>query len=366
MRHPVLITRILLTAAVAVFGSSLTLTAHAGDPPAKKSAWRAPRTQDGQPDLQGNWTNATLTQLEREPQLGTRLNLSEDEAARIEGTAAEHVEENAKPTDPKLGIQDLPKDCGYGFTGTNCGYNNFWVDRGTQVIRIDGQPRSSIITQPANGRIPQMTTEARQRTAARGAARRGRGTDGPETRSLGERCLMSFGSSAGPPMLPLMYNNTYSIVQNKDTVMILVEMVHDARIVRLGGKPLPKSVKRWMGDSIGRWEGETLVVETTNFHPLQSFRGSNENLKVIERFTRTAPDNILYQFTVEDPSTFAQPFSGELPLNATPGKLYEYACHEGNYALPGILAGAREEERAAGSKQSSGGTTSDKGDAEGE
>jgi hypothetical protein len=348
MRQPILITRVLITVAATVFGSSLALNAQSDErPPVKKSAWKVLRTVDGQPDLQGNWTNATLTQLERAPQLGTRLNLTEEEAARIEGTAAQHVEDNAQPTDPKLGIQDLPKDCGYGFTGTNCGYNNFWVDRGTQVIRIDGQPRSSIIIEPASGRIPQLTPAARQRTASLGAARRGRGTEGPETRSLGERCLMSFGSSAGPPMLPLMYNNTYSIVQNQDTVMILVEMVHDARIIRLGGKPLPKSVKRWMGDSIGRWEGETLVVETTNFHPLQGFRGSNENLKVTERFTRTAPDRILYQFKVEDPATFVQPFSGELPLNATADKLYEYACHEGNYALPGILAGAREEERAA-------------------
>jgi hypothetical protein len=368
MRQPILITRILITVAATVFGSSLPLNALADERPAvKKSSWQVPRTLDGQPDLQGNWTNATLTQLERAPQLGTRLNLTEEEAGRIEGSAAQHVADNAKPTDPKLGIQDLPKDCGYGFTGTNCGYNNFWVDRGTQVIRIDGQPRSSIIIEPANGRIPQLTPAARQRTASRGAARRGRGTEGPETRSLGERCLMSFGSSAGPPMLPLMYNNTYSIVQNQDTVMILVEMVHDARIIRLGGKPLPKSVKRWMGDSIGRWEGETLVVETTNFHPLQGFRGSNENLKVIERFSRTAPDRILYQFKVEDPSTFVQPFSGELPLNATPDKLYEYACHEGNYALPGILAGAREEERAAvgaAAKQSV--SSSDKDDSDGE
>jgi len=350
MRHPVSISRVLLAVAMLV-SSSLLLTAHADErTTAKKSSWKVPRTLNGQPDLQGNWTNATLTQLERAPQLGTRLNLTAEEAAKIEGTAAEHVEENAKPTDPSLGIQDLPKDCGYGFTGTNCGYNNFWVDRGTQVIRIDGQPRSSILTEPANGRLPEITPQARRQMAARGANRRGRGTEGPEARSLGERCLMSFGSSAGPPMLPLMYNNTYSIVQTGDTVMIVVEMVHDARIIRLGGKPLPKNIKRWMGDSIGRWEGDTLVVETTNFHPLQSFRGANENLKVIERFTRTSPDRIHYQFTVEDPTTFAQPFSGEVPLNATPGKLYEYACHEGNYALPGILAGAREEERAATGK----------------
>ena len=320
--------------------------------PKVAAGYKVPRTVDGQPDLQGNWTNATLTTLERSPKFGDRKVLSAAEAAEIEGYAAEHVAKNALPTDPKLGIQDLPKDCGYGFTGTNCGYNNFWVDRGTQVIRINGEPRSSMITDPANGRIPPMTPEARQRLAAKSAAfRKGAGpTDGPEVRSLGERCLMSFGSSAGPPMLPLMYNNTYSIVQNKDTVMILVEMVHDTRIIRLGGKPLPASIKKWMGDSIGHWEGDTLVVETTNFHPSQGFRGANENLKVIERFTRVAPDRIIYQFTVDDPTTFTQAWSGELPMNATSDKLYEYACHEGNYALPGILAGAREEERVVASR----------------
>src|SRR5262245_23408191 len=195
MRHSASVKRILLTACLAVCGTSLALNAHGNERTApKKSAWKAPRTLDGQPDLQGNWSNATLTQLERAPQLGTRLNLTAEEAAKIEGTAAQHVEDNAKPTDPSLGIQDLPKDCGYGFVGTNCGYNNFWVDRGTQVIRIDGTPRSSILVEPANGRIPEMTQQARRQLAARGAGRRGRGTDGPEARSLGERCLMSFGS----------------------------------------------------------------------------------------------------------------------------------------------------------------------------
>jgi len=314
-----------------------------------KGAYKAPRNEFGQPDLQGNWNNATLTSVERDPKFGTRLHLTDAEAGEIEGYAAKHREDGAAPTDPKLGIQDLPKDCGYGFSGTNCGYNNFWVDRGTQVIRIDGKPRSSMLIEPANGRMPPMLPEARQRLAAKQAAfRKGAGPmDGPELRSLGERCLMSFGSSAGPPMLPLMYNNTYTIVQTKDAVMIEVEMVHDVRVIRLNGKPLPKSVSKWMGDSIGRWEGETLVVETTNFHPQHGFRGSSENLKVTERFTRVSPEQIVYRFTVEDPTTFSQPFTGELPMNATPEKLYEYACHEGNYALPGILAGAREEERAA-------------------
>jgi hypothetical protein len=314
-----------------------------------KASYKAPRNEFGQPDLQGNWNNATLTSVERDAKLGERMHLTDEEAAQVEGYAAKHREDGAAPTDPKLKIQDLPKDCGYGFSGTNCGYNNFWVDRGTQVVRVDGKPRSSMLIDPPNGRIPPMLPDARQRLTARQAAfRKGAGPmDGPEIRSLGERCLMSFGSSAGPPMLPLMYNNTYSIAQTKDTVLIIVEMVHDARVIRLNGKSLPKSISKWMGDSIGRYEGDTLVVETTNFHPMNGFRGSDENLKVTERFTRVAPDQILYRFTVEDPTVFSAAFSGELPMNFTPDKQYEYACHEGNYALPGILAGAREEERVA-------------------
>jgi len=324
---------------------------HAADAKKSASGWKVPRTPDGKPDLQGNWTNATLTQLERSPEQGDRKVLTPEEAKKIEGAAAEHVEENARPTDPTLGIQDLPKDCGYGFSGTNCGYNNFWVDRGTQVIRIDGEPRSSIITEPANGRIPPMTAAAGKEAAARLAAfRKGAGpVDGPEVRSLGERCLTSFGSSAGPPMLPLMYNNTYSIVQTPETVMILVEMIHDARVVRIGGKRVPKNVQQWYGDSIGHWQGDTLVVETTNFDPMQTFRGLGSDRKVTERFTRISADQILYRFKVEDPA-LTQPFAGELPMNATPDLMYEYACHEGNYALPGILAGAREEERQAAGK----------------
>lgn len=327
----------------------LATTARAADGAKPSADWKLPRTLDGAPDLQGNWTNVTLTTMERPSEYGDRRALTAQEAQKIEGTAAAFVAEKALPTDPSHTVQDLPKDCGYGFSGTNCGYNNFWVDRGTQVMTINGEQRSSIITEPVNGKVPQMTAEGRQRATARMAAfRKGAGAvDGPELRSLGERCLLSFGSSAGPPMLPLMYNNTYSIVQNRDTVMILVEMVHDARIIRIGGQHLPTNIRKWMGDSVGRWEGDTLVVETTNFHSQQSFRGASEHLKVVERFTRSSPDKIVYQFTVDDPTSFAKPWGGEVAMNATSEKLYEYACHEGNYALPGILAGAREEERVA-------------------
>jgi hypothetical protein len=316
---------------------------------AKKAAWKAPRTEYGVPDLQGNWTNVTLTPLERPAKFGNRLVLTPEEEGEISGTAAKHVAEADKPTDPNARIQDLPKDCGYGFSGANCGYNNFWVDRGDQAMSINGEPRSSFLVDPPNGRLPAMTEAGRQRQAARMAARRAQGgaVDGPEARGLGERCLMSFGNSAGPPMLPQMYNSNYTIVQSKDTIIIMAEMVHDVRVIRMNGKPLPNNIKRWMGDSIGRWEGDTLVVETTNVNPMQSFRGASPDAKYTERFTRIAPNQILYKFTVDDPSTFVQPFSGELAFNAQQEQVYEYACHEGNYALPGILAGAREDEKAA-------------------
>ena len=172
--------------------------------------------------------------------------------------------------------------------------------------------------------------------------------DGPEARPLGERCLMSFGSSAGPPMLPVMYNNNYQIVQNKDYVMILVEMVHDLRVIRINGEHLPKALNRWMGDSIGHYEGDSLIVETTDMNPQQSFRGSAAQ-KVTEKFTRVAPNRIEYEFKVEDPALTA-PYAGALVFNATSDSMYEYACHEGNYALHGVLAGARADEAAKATK----------------
>jgi hypothetical protein len=324
---------------------------------AKTSTWKAPRNEFGYPDLQGNWNNATITPIERPTEFGDRRALTNEEANKLEGAAVARVEEGNKPTDPSKGIQDLPVNCAPGFSGTNCGYNNFWVDGGSMVVRVKGEKRTSIIIDPPNGKMPGMTSEAQKRNAERMAAFRRGGAggggmaDGPEMRPLGERCILSFGSSAGPPMLPSMYNNNYQIVQSKDRVVILVEMVHDARVVRIGGQHLPSNVRLWMGDSIGHYEGDTLVVETTNFNRGQNFRGASENLKVTERFTRAAPNQLVYQFTVEDPTTFNQPFTGELNMNATPDNLYEYACHEGNYALPGILAGARQEESDAAAKK---------------
>jgi hypothetical protein len=310
---------------------------------AAAQGYKAPRNSYGQPDLSGVWTNATITRLERDPRLGERLVLTDEEAARLEGGNAQRNAKLSQPTADGTKVDDLP-ECGSGATGPACGYNTFWIDPGTKVIRVNGEPRASIIVEPKDGRLP-YTKEALARIQGRQGNARVGNFDGPERRPLGERCLVGFGSTSGPPMLPVLYNNHYQIAQTKDEVAIFIEMVHDARIVRLGGTHQPASVQPWMGDSVGRWEGDTLVVETTNFRPDQAFRGATENLKVTERFTRLSANQILYQFELDDPATFTQTVKGEVALNAAKGPVYEYACHEGNYALPGILAGARAEEK---------------------
>jgi hypothetical protein len=309
------------------------------------AAYHAPKNAWGQPDLQGAWTNATITPFERDAKLGDRLALTDQEVKALEGANADLVAEGNKPTDPNAKVTDLPTNCGRGFTGVDCGYNAGWVDPGTRIIDMEGVKRSSILVSPANGRLPALTPAAQERL--RGAVRGRGGFDNPENRSLGERCILSFGSSAGPPMLPLLYNNNYRIVQSGDEVAIEVEMVHDVRHIRLTGGHLPASMKVWMGDSVGHWEGDTLVVETTNMRPEQNFRGAGVGSKIVERFTRVAPNQIKYSFTVDNPQLYSAPYTGEVALNATKGPLYEYACQEGNYALPGILAGARQQEKEA-------------------
>ena len=275
------------------------------------------------PDLQGNWTNTTATRLER---AGEHQTLTDEEATAIEeqGRGRLRVE--------------------------------LFSDPGVDVLTINGVARSSIIIDPPDGRLPPRTAAGKKRMADIMARRTKFGEfDHPELRSLAERCLLSFGSNAGPPMLPnYYYNNNYTIVQSQDHVLILTEMIHDARIVRMGAtRHLPKHIQPWFGDSIGHWEGSTLVVETTNIHPAQieqteilwAYRAASENLKVTERFTLTQPDTMLYRFTIDDPDTFTTPFSGELQFKRTDEMLYEYACHEGNASIVNILAGARARER---------------------
>jgi hypothetical protein len=334
-----------------------------------------PRTPDGKPDLQGNWSTETQTPLER--QGNGPLILTDAEAQAIE-TRAQLVEDyRDKASDPNRGTPpaggdpkalvapgqpSLIEQITAGAAGGVGGYNGFWLAPGTKVIRIDGKARSSIIVDPPNGHIPALTPEGQKRAAAAMAAQRRFGeSDHPEARTLSDRCLISFGSNAGPPMLPnYFYNNNYTIVQTKDYVVIFTEMVHDARIVRLGASSnLPPQMSSWFGDSIGRWEGDTLVIETTNIQPAQlaqsgplwAYRGASPSLKVTEWLTRDGPGTLRYKFRVDDPISLTGPYTGELPFNRLDEPLYEYACHEGNHAMTNILKGARLAEQGGGVSQ---------------
>jgi len=293
----------------------------AGIPAAGQMPW----TSDGRPDLQGLWTNTSLTPLERPGSLAGKEFFTSEEAAAYENGI---VQKRAQ--DPNDGEGDVadPK---------------IWWERGTKVVSTR---RTSLIVDPPDGRIPPLTPEARKRMAEAGAASRQHPADGPEDRSLQERCLLS--PTSGPPMLPGPYNNNYQIVQTPDYVTITIEMIHETRIIPLDGRPhLPQTIRQWLGDSVGHWENHTLVVDTTNFTNKTHFRGSDENLHLIERFTRTAAETIVYEFTVDDPTAFVKPWKAEIPMMSTAGPMYEFACHEGNLALGRILSIARQAEKRA-------------------
>ena len=281
------------------------------------------RTPDGHPDLSGVYDVATITPVERPSEFGNRLVLTDEEAAAMELYERQRNQRDLEPVDPNREAPPVGGDTtatksfleGLFRLGgcTVGGYNLFWIVSGDQALTIDGQKRTSLIVDPENGRVPPMKPEARQRMAALLATRAApdagesassgssRQYDGPESRPLAERCILGFGSTAGPPTLPnYFYNNLKQIVQTDDWVMIYIEMVHDVRMIRIGGEHLPSHIKLWLGDSIGHWEGDTLVVETTNFTDKTRFRGSGEDLKVTERFTRLDGQTILYRFTVEE------------------------------------------------------------------
>ena len=335
--------------------AAITVTAQAPKP------YTPPRLPDGHPDLQGTYDLATLTPLERAP--GTNAVLTNTEAAKLERAAAVARAEGDKSIQGDRAAPPKGGDGSKGAAGNVGGYNTGWLDPGSTYTVVDGQKRSSIVIDPPNGRVPSMKPAALRRVlslAARPTSDAQESNDpglepagsydDPERRPLGERCLLGFGSTSGPPALPdYFYNNLHQIVQTRDSVMILTEMVHDARIVRMNAQHLPKAIRRWMGDPVGHWEGDTLVVDTTNFTDKTRFRGSTENLHVIERFTRVDARTLLYRFTVEDPETWEKPWSGEYAWPATDSHIYEYACHEANYALSDILHGARGRE-AEGAK----------------
>jgi hypothetical protein len=317
------------------------------------------RMPDGHPDLQGMYDLATITPLERPANVGGRATLTDQEVARLENQTRLTAERTARPSNPDRTAPPLGGDGSTGAAGNVGGYNYFWLDRGTRVTTINGEHRSSIVVDPSDGHVPPTTAEARQRNVARlvtptsdAAENSGSTADGaydnPEQRPLGERCILGFGQTSGPPALPdYFYNNLHEIVQTPDSLVILTEMIHDARIVRMNQPHAPQNVRKWMGDSVGRWEGDTLVVDTTNFTDKTRFRGSSENLHVVERFSRLDDRTLLYRFTVDDPRTWAEPWTGEYAWPATNDLMYEYACHEGNYALGDILRGARVLEREA-------------------
>jgi hypothetical protein len=300
----------------------------AAEPTAAKS-WIAPHTPDGQPDLQGVWTNSTLTPLERPAQFAGKPVLSEQEAADYVKQLLQQVNTDRRDGGAQVDV--------------NRSYNEFWRDRGNNLV---ADRRTSLIVDPPDGRVPSLTPEAQKRVDEARVWMRDHSTDGPEGRSLAERCISW--TTAGPPMLPGPYNNDLQILQAPGYVVIVNEMIHDARLIPLDGRPhVVSGIREMMGDSRGHWAGDTLVVDTTNFNGELAFRGSDANLHLTERFTRVSPDAIQYEFTVDDPTAFTKPWTARIPLNKTHGPVYEYACHEGNYAMTDILAGARAAEKSA-------------------
>ena len=327
-----------------------------------------PRTPDGKPDLSGFFDTATLTPLQRSEELGDKSFITQEEAAKIAAAVAATRSKSSLPSDPNRGAPERGGDGTADAGGGVGGYNDFWLDYGSGRFRLNGRYPTSIITYPENGRYPEMTPLGEKRMAvAMSDFRLNTGKawwldqdepgpfDNMEQRPLRERCLLGFGPAAGPPTIPSAYNNLKRIIQTEDSIMILAEMVHDVRVIPIGGSHNPKNIRSWMGDSVGRWEGDTLIVETINFKSEPGLTAADENLQVIEKFSRIDAATLLYQFEVSDPTVWAETWKGEYPWPQTQDKVYEYACHEGNYALGNIMRGARILEEDLLSGASSGG-----------
>ena len=321
--------------------------------------WTAPRTEHGHPDIQGKWSNNFVTPVER-PE-GQGATLTSEEAAALEGERQAALDVSFEPLDP-----DRPAPPQSDSPG---GYDQFYIDSGDRVAIVNGEPRSSFITRPANGRLPPLNAEGQRRRDEQIAFGKQFGPyDHPELLPTPERCLMPLGPRNGPPMFGGFYNNNYLIVQTADHVVIMTEQLRGTRIIPLRDGPrLASDIRFWSGDSWGRWEGETLVVETTNIHPDQNdlIPGSvfaneldqragnqaSEERLVIERFTRVDEETLLYDFTVEDPLVYTEPWGGEIPMWRQHEQMYEYACHEANYGMFNVLRGARYQERQAESEE---------------
>jgi hypothetical protein len=312
---------------------------------AAQKKWTPARTADGQPDLQGVWANNNATPLERPAALAGRQFLTDAEVAALKSKAEELFSGDGDAafgddlfTAVLAGVQK--------FTSSDAktgNYNQFWIaDR-------DFDNRTSLITDPADGRLPPLTPEAQKRRAGLTLDRAQRGSDGPEDRTLSERCI-----TFGVPRLQAAYNSYVQIFQSRDHVAILMETIHDARIIPLDGRPhAGDGLRQWLGDSVGHWEGDTLVVDTTNYSSKSDFRGAHDNLHIVERFTRVSPSRIDYEVRIDDPTTWTRPWTVMIPLKLAHEEVYEYACHEGNEGMAGILAGARAQEKAAGNSTNS-------------
>jgi len=310
---------------------------------AVKGTWTPPRTPDGQPDLQGVWTNTSVTPLQRPKELAAKEFYTEAELAEAQKRQRERLAQDFVEGEPPANHSGVP-----GAPAEYVHYDHAQFGLDWLQGKVNWNRRTSLIVGEA-GTIPPLTPEAQKRLAARAAKEKGHEFDGPQNRPLGSRCVAR--DNVGPPLLPTRYNSNLQIIQGPGYVAIEAEEIHDVRIIRLDGRPhLPKNVHQWMGDSIGHWEGNTLLVDTTNFTDLSPFPGA-QNLHVTERITRTGQDTILYQFTVEDPGMWTRPWSGEVPVNKIPGPLWEYACHEGNYGLENTLRGARVAEAEAAAKK---------------
>lgn len=305
--------------------------------------YQVPRMPDGSPDFQGVWTNTSLTRLQRSSQYDSNA-LSPEQAAEIEQRTAEWEKRGLEATDPNAPAPEKGSNVG--------GYNSFYLDQGDSLAFIDGEYRTTWLTNQEDGRLPY--SEFGKKTFDEQLSFARNDYSGPESRPMAERCIVGFGSSAGPPMINVQYNNNYQFVQTPETIAVLVEMNHDARIIQMNADHGPEAVTPWFGDSTGRWEGDTLVVETRHFNPSESLRTwfdqsfyISPNAVVTERFTRVSDTQIHYEFAVDDPKIYTEVWRGKMVFNKTEGPIYEYACHEGNHALPNILGGAREEERQA-------------------
>ncbi len=323
-----------VTGAVAVL---LTLTLSGATPVAAQTA--EARTAWGEPDLRGIWDFRTITPLERSEELGNQAFLTEEEAANLEQEVVDRNQRLLVRAAERTTVAeqvDRREDGSPGF------YNNFWLDRGTRAV---GTRRTSLIIDPPNGRIPALTTNGQQRADVRQAYRREHPADSWLDRSTSDRCILGF--NAGPPLNPGGYNQNLQIFQTPDHVALLTEMVHTVRVVPLDGRPsLGDDIRQWSGDARGHWEGETLVVETRNFNDERRWRNTSASMRLVERFTRVDADTLEYEYTVTDPETWATPWTASIPLRRTDVPMYEYACHEGNHSMTGILAGHRADEQA--------------------